>query len=468
MPNPVRRSMVPAANFLKKSLMAWAAVGCLSVTSSALHAQSFLEKLETAVRERLNDAQAAPAPAASAQSTAASKTPSNNTAVVGTEDVGAEELPSPRAGQVLGSNPQSGSLPANKLPSILESGSRSSIPPSLPVPPPMVNGQVVAPNTAVDDYVGPRIYLGLEAEEVAGGGIGVRVTGVTQDSPAWKAGFQRGDRIMAINGFAIANLDDMVDQFGETVPGQTVKFLVSRAERNLELVAVLMEAGLAERIAGSSLPLGALVGPGVQGPAWLGVSVSDMTPAFRNQFGLTIYRGAAVTSVANNSPAAKVGIVPGDVITAVGGIPVETAREVMDWMRSARPGLSTDITYHRGISSRTVQLTLEVSPELQGSRTTNRRPPVGPSSRSATDDNSLYTVPVLGDVNPETGPIATVPTPAAIPQPIPTPTSDAAEIAVLRAQVAELQVELEATHQRLESTQIKLKQILEGLDKVQP
>jgi hypothetical protein len=120
--------------------------------------------------------------------------------------------------------------------------------------------------------------------------------------------------------------------------------------------------------------------------------------------------------------------------------------------------VSTDLTYHRGVFSRTVQLTLEVNPDLQGSRTTNRRLPLGPS-RSATEDNSLYNGPVTGDGLPETASVAVFPTPAA---------PDAADIAALRRQVAELQAELDATQQRLESTQTQLKQILQGLDKVQP
>lgn len=95
-----------------------------------------------------------------------------------------------------------GSAPGAVAPLVLEGGEAGSIP------------------------ADRRIYLGLEAEELTGGGIGVRVTNITKDSPAWKAGFKVGDRI--INGFAIANLEDMVKQLGKTSPGETVRFLVSR------------------------------------------------------------------------------------------------------------------------------------------------------------------------------------------------------------------------------------------------
>jgi S1-C subfamily serine protease len=438
------RPRARAAQIFEKLLLV-AVVG-LCLNSSPLRAQSFLEKLESAVRERLSDAQANP----DTSNTQSGSQLNNSTAS------GAEELPSPQSGTTSGA-PQPSNAPSNTLPSILEGSSQNSLPAIAPVPPPMLGRPGVDSNSAGAGEPERRIYLGLEAEEVVGGGIGVRVTSVAQDSPAWKAGFQRGDRIMGINGFAIANLDDMVKQFAKTYPGQSVKFLVSRADRNLELVAVLMEAGLAERIAGTSLPLGALDGSLPQGPPWLGVSVNDLTAAFRNQFGLTIFRGAAVTSVSPNSPAAKVGIAAGDVITAVGGIPIETAQELMDWMRSARPGLSSDISYQRGSSSRTVQLTLEVHPQAQVARSTNRRQPIGPVASPL--DDSLYNGPTLES------PLGAANT--ALPANPVEVAVDVAELTQLRSQVANLQSELDATRQRLEATQIKLRQILEGLDKAQ-
>lgn len=91
-----------------------------------------------------------------------------------------------------------------------------------------------------------------------------------------------------------------------------------------------------QRIAGSSIRVGDLSAGDVDGPAWIGVMVNDLTPAFRNQFGLNVFRGAAVTSVSPNSPAFAIGMMAGDVaIVSIGGVAIETSGDLMKWMLTA-------------------------------------------------------------------------------------------------------------------------------------
>lgn len=435
-----------------------AALASYSVLANRAPGQSFLQKLESVVRERLNESQLGEALNAEVARPAGA--------------VGSEELPTP-APQV--------EQPPNTAPS----------------------GTV--PDDAAAAAAAPRaIYLGLEAEEVTGSGIGVRVTAVTQNSPAWKAGFSRNDRIMAINGFAIADLDDMVQQLGKAAPGEAVKFLVLRGDRNVELVAVLMEAGLAERIAGTALPVGPdnalrTAGTSAEASPWLGVNVSDLTTGFRNQFGLAVYRGAAITDVAPGSPAAKAGMAAGDAIISAGGLPIETAADLMRWINASRPGQNVEIKVQRGSSSRTIVLTLEVNPDQLRSRTAARSSQ--PNNLSAQAGNSLYNEPVRPRNNASGQnalPLpALVPPPAsagnlarssesspaspqterlqpnlaAEPSPSPQPSEpvaaaenvDSSEVAALRRQVVTLQAELRQANERLELLQRRLRQILEGV-----
>lgn len=384
--------------------------------------QTFLEKLESAVRQQLGEAQSVQNPPA--------------TVVQGGV---AEELPAPPAKRVPNANSETRNFVPSPVQSVLEDPVGMKAPLAASVPPLALEGGEA--NSLPTDR---RIYLGLEAEELTGGGIGVRVTNITKDSPAWKAGFKIGDRIMGINGFAIANLEDMVKQLGKTAPGETVRFLVSRSERNLELVAVLMEAGLAERIAGSSLRVGDLSAGEVNGPAWLGVMVNDLTPAFRNQFGLNIFRGAAVTSVSPNSPAEVIGMMAGDAIISIGGVGIESSADLMNWMVTARPGQVVDITYQRGSSARNSRLTLQVNPESRPAYRANR---------------SVVPIQPNLDVN-------TLPSDIAVPAVPDNPTTDetsAVNVAELQREVASLKAELQRANQRLETTQNRLKQILEGL-----
>lgn len=456
--------------------MAFVLIGLSVGWSHAYGQSSFLEKLEAAVRDRLAEAKPTDQPSSSAPAAV---------------QVAEEELPSPKA-----TTPGAGE-PMSKGPtapvSILERDA-----PSLPLagaksPPPM-SGSSGAGDA---QPAAGSIYLGLEAEEITGGGIGVRVTKVTEGSPAWKGGFRTGDRIAGINGFAIANLDTMVERLGKTAPGETVKFLVNRNDRNIELVAVLMDAQLAGRIAAiSGTPTELSSDGGAPGSTpWLGVIVNDLTPEFRKQFGLTVFRGAAVTSVAANSPASKIGILAGDAIIGVAGTPIETARDLTLWMNTARPGQKVEVTFQRGTASRTLPLTLEVTPE---SRAANRTPLTEPvrsrPNRSAgapaesvtatageapidlaasTPTPSQNQIPPraaampsptgskVSDVVPNVNPVPVVPTaPGAA-----TPESSTAEVSELRREVARLRAELEKANQRLESTQSRLQKIIEGLGK---
>ncbi len=381
--------ILPRTGFLAFSALSVYFVFSLQLSSA--YGQSFLEKLESAVRQRLNDPN---------------------------QPINEETIPAPNSEQGAKTEPGGSS--------ILDSTRASE---TTIVPPP------VEPPTATTTQVpsSERIYLGLEAEEVVGGGIGVRVTSVTQGSPAWNAGFEVGDRIAAVNGFAIANLDGMVEQLGKTAPGQTVKFLVTRAERNFELVAVLTEAGLAERIAGRPLPLGDL-----NGPAWLGLMVNDLTQSFRSQFGIAAFRGAAVTNVAADSPAAKVGIRAGDAVLAIGGNSIETSRDLMNWMNTARPGQQIDITFQRGTLTHNATLILEVTPENRASRTAKRNSTAQPSPAPA---------------------IELTPSRAANGTPQPNPPT----IEELQNEILRLNSELTKANQRLETMQNRLQQILEGL-----
>ena len=445
---------------------------CTSNGGTYVYGQgSFLEKLEAAVRNRLAESRQA-------------NQPSNNSAAtqkVPVEQAPAEELPSP---------PANGNPPSNRpagVVSILEDGSKPPLPADRPVPPPAADsGRTSNASTAAG-----RIYLGLEAEEITGGGIGVRVTKVSEGSPAWKAGFRTGDRIAGINGFATANLDAMVERLGKTTPGETVKFLVNRNDRNMELVAVLMDADLASRIAGGPLATGAqtdlnslpvdslprnrmaantaspdeLSADALASSApWLGVVVNDLTPAFRKQFGLTVFRGAAITSVTANSPASKIGLVAGDAIIAVAVTPIETARDLTVWMSSARPGQEVEITYQRGTIAHTSPLTLEVTPE---SRTAKRTPglaapaipPTPTAERRATLGDSAEQM--ASEVVPNAAPTLVAPDTGGTAA----SESTTAEVAELRREVARLRAELEKANQRLESTQNRLQKIIEGLGK---
>ena len=417
--------------------------------SPAASAQSFLEKLEQAVRNQLSDATASPddAPA----------------------DV-SDPLPPPK--------------PAPPSPQT-ESGV------------PAGNGVAQAAEQPAQTLPAGRVYLGLEAENPAGGGIGVRVTGLTEQSPAWKAGFQIGDRILAVNGFAIADLDGMAQQLAKTAPGQSARFLVSRAGRNTQLTAVLMDAELAADIRSRGNAREAGTAPidtsrndfaTSDDPAFLGLTVNDLSTSFRQQFGIAVFRGAAVSGVAGGSPAHRAGIRAGDVIVEAGGMPIESANELLNWVRTTRPGQRVELRYYRGGYARNVDLVMAAAGESTPSpRAASRRSLTPAEAAVAQGLPSGETTPPAATVDPAVPADATIEAPVVVPAPIELrpstadnqpaeateiqPTQQQTALAELvqrlRRQNAQLSAELQETRARLEATEERLSRILQLLEQDQ-
>lgn len=392
-----------------RTLALAALIGSIACGNSCF-AQTYLERLERIVEQMQQKPASPDTPQAAAGSS--------------------EELPAP--------NDASTETAADPTRSILQPPAASNPIPLDPSAPAVNSGQ-----PAQAPAPSGRIYLGLEAEEQVGGGLGVRVTEVTPDSPAWAAGIKVNDRIMAINGFAIADLDALADQLSQARPGQTCRFLVTRNSRNVELVAVLMDAELAGQIATQQALRDA------DNTAWLGVTAVDLTRAFRQQFGTQVFRGAAVTSVAAGSPAALKGIQAGDCIIELGAAPVEGLQDLQQLISQRRPGETVELVYFRGITRRSVRLTLQVEPQAA-----QPRPRVSQSPQTFQPDLSPQVAPPMPSQPPATGPLPAAPE---------TGNDKDAVIAELQAEVETLRRELNDANQRLDEAQQRLMGILESL-----
>ena len=69
----------------------------------------------------------------------------------------------------------------------------------------------------------------------------------------------------------------------------------------------------------------------------LGLTLASLTPDLRRQFGIAeTINGVVITSVADDGPAAKRGLQPGDVIEQVGSAPVATPQQVASLAKAAR------------------------------------------------------------------------------------------------------------------------------------
>ncbi len=95
---------------------------------------------------------------------------------------------------------------------------------------------------------------------------------------------------------------------------------------------------------------------------WLGIQMQEVTPELAKHFGLTEARGVVVTAVAADSPAAKAGIQPGDVIVAVGDQTVRDAEDVRLAVARAKIGTQIVVTVLRGGQEMRIPATIEQRP----------------------------------------------------------------------------------------------------------
>jgi S1-C subfamily serine protease len=101
------------------------------------------------------------------------------------------------------------------------------------------------------------------------------------------------------------------------------------------------------------------------GGGYLGVDITTLTPALRQQYGFTPTSGAVILSVVSGSPADKAGLVQGDVIVNINGTAITTSDDLQKVVQAAKAGQSVSITYYVGDSKRTTTATLGSQAEAQ-------------------------------------------------------------------------------------------------------
>ncbi|HEY9285578.1 MAG TPA: PDZ domain-containing protein [Pyrinomonadaceae bacterium] len=260
-------------------------------------------------------------------------------------------------------------------------------------------------------------FLGVRTESVtretlgrynlSGEPRGVGVREVVADSPAAKAGLQQGDVILRFDGEAVSSPQKLQRLIAEAAPGHAARLTVSRNGSERELTATL-----AKREGAGAF--GIFRTPGGQefrwddeegrrraeewqrygreweqrGEEWrkrseelrrqlermprgnfafgfsasrrIGVSTSALTEQLGDYFGVPERKGLLVTSVSENSPAARAGIKAGDVITEVDGERVAAAAELVRAINRKEAGEVT-LTVVRERNRRSVRVTPEKS-----------------------------------------------------------------------------------------------------------
>ena len=173
-----------------------------------------------------------------------------------------------------------------------------------------------------------RGYLGVTLQELTpamarGLGIpearGVLVADVVPDSPAARAGLQRGDVITAVDGKPVTDAGHLRNLIAGLAPDTKVKLTALRKGRE-EVVDVAIGELPEQRRAAA---------PAREKAERLGLFASDLTSELARQLGLPpATQGVVVTEVEPGSLAAEAGLRPGDVIVELNRQPVRSVREL--------------------------------------------------------------------------------------------------------------------------------------------
>lgn len=202
----------------------------------------------------------------------------------------------------------------------------------------------------LDDGKVDRGYLGVAMSDVDPSvaelfGLkdesGVTVSEVRPGSPAEKAGFQGGDVIVSANGETVLEPSKLRLMISSKRPGEPVKFGVvrlnsdTRKPERFELSATLGKL-TPELLAAASSPSGGKVTAPQADGLLKGVQVEPISDELRQEFAIaaTVTAGLVVTTVDENSDAARKGLQEGDVIVKVNNQPVSNLADA----RSKRGG----------------------------------------------------------------------------------------------------------------------------------
>lgn len=228
-------------------------------------------------------------------------------------------------------------------------------------------------------------FLGVHAEDISKENMsrygmrevrGVGVTQVVKDSPAEKAGLKKDDVILRFDGESVTSARKLSRLVSEASVDQAVRLTISRGGSEQEVSATLRKRSLSN-VFGAGIRDEVLRGiekdfPQISsgdgnfvfslgGNRRIGVSTQSLTKQLADYFGAKD-GGLLITSVTDNSPAAKAGLKAGDVITAVDGKKVTSPGDVSRAISKKEDG-PVSLTIIRDRNTHTITVTPEKNPE---------------------------------------------------------------------------------------------------------
>lgn len=169
---------------------------------------------------------------------------------------------------------------------------------------------------------------------------GALISQLSEDGPADDAGLQPGDIIVEFDGESIETSSDLPHVVGLIAPGTTVKVMIMR-DKKRKTIKVKVGGLEAEDSADTAYRNDADSARGGK----LGISIEEAPEEMLSRWDLP--GGVVVRAVQPESPAAEAGLMPGDVITAVGSTPVRSLKDFQEIVEDLDAGESVPLRLMR-------------------------------------------------------------------------------------------------------------------------
>lgn len=144
----------------------------------------------------------------------------------------------------------------------------------------------------------------------------------------------------------------LLDMKGEVVGITNVKLIAS----DIENVGYAISMQTAMPVLQQLVTTGQVVRP------YLGVRLQELSSVAASSLGLPVRKGALIGAVEPNSPASQAGLQANDVIVGINYTPINSSAEAIYTLFSSQIGDRISLTYYRGSTQSTVQVTLTSRP----------------------------------------------------------------------------------------------------------
>jgi serine protease Do len=163
---------------------------------------------------------------------------------------------------------------------------------------------------------------------------GILLTSIMPGSPAALASFRAGDVILKVNGDEIRNADDFSSLLEQAGPSNSVRFTLARPNRSSEEAISVKLSGILDPGFAFGRPRRP---PTAKGFSLLdqGIETIELKPAVAARLGATA--GLLVIYVQPATAAFDSGLLPGDIIQAIDGKPVQLPGNPVSLMSAPGP-----------------------------------------------------------------------------------------------------------------------------------